>query len=179
MRPMTIEFSSSMVRWSRRLRPWAICLAVFGVALGSWAVTKVERIQQQITAIQARTNALDTATSSHREAHRPLPAPPDAQVQAVNRAIRRLNLPWWALFASLQRSTTPKVALLALEPDASTSTLKGEAEAADPTAMLNYIETLRHDSFFSTVTLTHHEVDTNDPNTPLRFKFEAAWRAAQ
>jgi len=179
MSPLNIEFSPSTIRRGLSLRPWALCLALSGAALGSWAVTKAERIQQQIEVIQTRANVLEASTSAHVAAHRPPPASPEAQVQAVNRAIRRLNLPWWDLFASLQRSATPKVALLVLEPDASTFTLKGEAEAADPGAMLTYVETLRHDRFFTAVILTHHEVDATDPNTPLRFKFEAAWRGEQ
>lgn len=178
MRPLNIEFSTSMARRRARLRPWALGVALIGVYLCSRAIVQTDQIRHEIEAIQVRTNAVDTAVVARLAANHPPPPPSEAQVRAVNRAVHRLNLPWWHLFAALQRAANPKVALIALEPDASTSTLRAEAEAAEPPAMLEYLETLRHDDFFKTIALTHHEVNVTDPNRPMRFRFEVTWRGA-
>ena len=176
MKPLNIEFSTSISRRRLRLRPWTLGASLVGLCLCSWAILKIVQIRQGIEAVQAKANVVEAALVARRAGNRPPPPPSEAQVRAVNRAIHRLNLPWWQLFAALQRAADPKVALLTLEPDASTFKLSAEAEAVGPTAMLDYLEMLKHDDFLKAVTLTHHEVNATDPNRPVRFRFEVTWR---
>jgi Tfp pilus assembly protein PilN len=113
--------------------------------------------------------------AARETAHRPASPPPEAQLRAVNQAVGRMNVPWGNFFEALQGVSAPHVALLAIEPEASTLTLKGVAEAATPDAMIQYLEALKHTGFFKTVTLSHHEINMADPNAPIRFKFDATW----
>ena len=44
--------------------------------------------------------------------------------------------------------------------------------------MLGYVATLSAQPFFTSVLLSKHETNTQDPNRPLRFQFEARWGQA-
>jgi Tfp pilus assembly protein PilN len=100
-----------------------------------------------------------------------------AQATAVNEIILRLNLPWRALRDAVQAATSPNVALLALEPDARKHTLRISAEARGSDEMIDYVEQLQRQEWFSGVTLAHHEINDQDPNHPIRFQVDAQWRA--
>lgn len=102
----------------------------------------------------------------------------ESQAAAVNTAIAQLNLPWRDMFDAVESATPANVALLALEPDAKRNLLKGVAEAKTSDDMIAYIEQLKKQSFFTSVLLTKHEINEQDPNKPLRFQFEAQWAEA-
>lgn len=103
---------------------------------------------------------------------------PPKQVEAINRAIRQLNLPWQSLFASVETNLSDRVALLSLEPDASNHILKIQAEAKSPDDMMDFIDALAGDSLFLTTYLVRHEVNESDRNRPYRFTLEATWQTA-
>jgi Tfp pilus assembly protein PilN len=114
-------------------------------------------------------------------ARAPLPARapvPPAQATAVNAAVLQLNLPWRALHDAVQSATPAGIALLALEPDAKRSSLRITAEARSSDDMIGYVEALRQQDWFSAVALVRHEINEQDPNRPIRFQVDAAWRAA-
>jgi hypothetical protein len=43
--------------------------------------------------------------------------------------------------------------------------------------MVGYVEELKQQELFSSVMLTRHEINEQDPNRPLRFQLEAVWVA--
>jgi Tfp pilus assembly protein PilN len=99
----------------------------------------------------------------------------DAQAVAVNGAIAQLNLPWRDMLDAVEAATPKTIALLTLDPDAKRSVVRGMAEAKTSDDMIAYIEQLKKQAFFSSVLLTKHETNEQDPNKPLRFEFEAQW----
>lgn len=100
------------------------------------------------------------------------------QAKAVNEIVSRLNLPWRDVFQSIEAATPATIALLELAPDAERRTLKGMAEAKTSDGMLAYIARLAEQPFFSSVTLTRHEFNEQDPNKPVRFQFVAEWKGS-
>jgi Tfp pilus assembly protein PilN len=100
---------------------------------------------------------------------------PESQANAVNDAIAELNLPWRDLFDTLEAATPDTIALLSVEPNAKKQALRGLAEAKTSDDMIAYVEQLKKQALFSTVLLTRHEINEQDPNKPLRFQFEAQW----
>lgn len=115
---------------------------------------------------------------TQRHARKPEPKKfvlPEAQANAVNRAIAQLNLPWRDVFDAIETATPESVALLTLDPDAKKRLLKATAEAKTSDAMIAYIEQLKQEPFFDLVVLTRHEVNEQDPNRPIRFQFDAHW----
>lgn len=98
------------------------------------------------------------------------------QAAAVNAAIMQLNLPWRQLHDAVQSATPSTVALLALEPDAKKHVLRITAEAKTSADMIDYLEQIKGQHWFSTVNLTRHEVNDQDQNHPIRFQLDAQWR---
>jgi Tfp pilus assembly protein PilN len=44
--------------------------------------------------------------------------------------------------------------------------------------MLAYVRQLGQQDWFSAVALVRHEINEQDPNRPIRFQVDAAWRPA-
>jgi Tfp pilus assembly protein PilN len=175
---MHIDFAPASLRRSLfHLTPatWAGLgiglLLCFGAALlaGQLAQQRQARAEagQRLAQRQARLSRAPAPV-----AHVQIPA---AQAQAVNAAIRQLNLPWRDLQDALAAATPTTVALLALEPDARKHLLKLSAEARNSDDMVAYIEALKEQEFFSDVVLTKHDVNEQDPNRPIRFQLAATW----
>jgi hypothetical protein len=97
------------------------------------------------------------------------------QTDAINRAIRQLNLPWDLLFAEVESCVDSQIGLLALEPDALNRMLRIHAETKSADDMFGFIRTLKKSTFLSDAFLVHHEISETDPNRPLRFIVEARW----
>ena len=79
------------------------------------------------------------------------------------------------LFVTLEAIDEPGVALLGLTPDTKARTLRIQAEARDPDAMLSYLRVLEQSRAFTQVVLVDHEIQDSDPQHPLRFSLAAAW----
>lgn len=178
MRRMRIDFAPASLRRSLfQLTPvtWAGLIA--GLALCFGAALLAGQLAQQR---QARADAGQRlAQRQARLTKAPAPVSrvqiPTAQAQAVNAAIRQLNLPWRDLQDALAAATPATVALLALEPDAKKHLLKVSGEARNSDDMVAYIEALKEQEFFSEVVLTKHDINDQDPNRPIRFQLAATW----
>lgn len=141
--------------------------------IGWQALDITRRIEQQemmLTGLRAQ--------HAKQVAHQPVvtitPIPP-AQATSVNRAIAQLNLPWSAVLDALEAATPATVALLSIEPNAQKQILRTTAEAKTPDLMVAYIEELKRQPFLTSVVLTKHEINEQDPNKPIRFVVEATW----
>lgn len=190
MKPLRIEFAEHVAAaqrapWHALRREWrsasaplrlaaaaalALCLAA-GVA----AVT----LSRQYAAASAKLQSLAQRAPAQMQTpsaarHAPATLTP-AQGAAVNEAIDQLNLPWRALLDAVEAATPPQIALLAVEADARRQIVRGHAEARDSDAMFAYLAALRAQPCFSAVQLSRHEANTQDPNRPQRFQFEAYW----
>jgi len=89
--------------------------------------------------------------------------------------VERLGLPWTKLFAALESAATDQVALLAIEPDTKTGTVKISGDSKDYLAALGYVLNLSQAEALSHVQLVRHEVKQNDPQRPVAFSISAAW----
>lgn len=163
---LNIDFSSKRPRASIRslLLPIGALLALTGAAWRSFE--RVEEIQR----IDHRLKVARSATTHVRVVLSP------AGTEAINRAIRQLNLPWEHLFGEIEMRLNSQVALLSLEPDATNRILRIQGEAKSPEDMLDFVNALREPAFLRNATLTRHEVNEADRNRPIRFVVEAQWR---
>jgi hypothetical protein len=98
-----------------------------------------------------------------------------AQVLATNASIEQLNIPWRSIFMAVERAAANKVAFLALEPDARKRTLRITAETKNVDAMLDFATRLQAQAKVDAVKLLNHEVNTQDPNQPIRFQADMQW----
>ncbi len=76
---------------------------------------------------------------------------------------------------AIEQGTPATIALLSLDPDPATRTLRIVAEARTSDAMLGFVELLKQQPFFSSAVLVKHEVSDQDPNQPLRFQVDVQW----
>jgi Tfp pilus assembly protein PilN len=160
-----------------RQRPWASArslallaasvLALAGVLWGGLADFETLRASND------RLRAKQLKNASRRIVLAP------AAVEAINRAIRQLNLPWESLFAEIESRLGERVSLLALEPDAAAHILRIHGEARSPADMLDFVASLERGdpSFFHDAVLVRHEIVDGDPNKPIRFIAEVSWPA--
>jgi Tfp pilus assembly protein PilN len=179
-RAMQIDFAPRSVRrtWFH-LHPAVLAMGCAGVllcaaaAFGGWRLVEQQRAREhQLQHLQERVAAL-----SARPADVPKVAITAAQASFVNGAILQLNLPWRTLQDAVLAATPRNVALIAMEPDPRTRILKITAETKNSDDMVDYIASLKEQESFSAVVLTHHEINEQDPNRPLRFQLEATWLA--
>jgi Tfp pilus assembly protein PilN len=163
-------FHTSAAAWALFAGALALCLVA---AFTAWSLHTQRRSDEaQLARAMARANALVVL---------PVQAPQarisPAQAGAVNRAVLQLNLPWRALHDAVATSTPGTIALLALEPDARKRSLKITAEAKNSDDMVDYVAALKEQPLFADVVILRHQVNDQDPNRPIRFQLEAAWKA--
>lgn len=153
--------------------PWPLKSSVllFLIGLGACAGASWEGYEAYREQLAAARKLAAARPQGRREAVR-LSA---KQVEAVNRAVRQLNLPWQELLGAIEEQLSDRVALLSVEPDAASRTLhiQGEVKTADD--MVDFVEALNDDERFVSATLVRHEVNDADQNRPYRFVLEAEW----
>lgn len=115
---------------------------------------------------------------------RPVPRPsrpitPAESFRQMDAATARLNVPWSDVLDAIERSTTQRVALLTLEPDARTGSVALTAEARTLDDLLNYAEALGQDPAVASVRLGQHDQRAQEPGQPLRLTLSISpvrWR---
>jgi hypothetical protein len=97
-------------------------------------------------------------------------------VAAVQLAKEQLSAPWGDLFVRLESNRPKRIALVALEADTRKTEATLTAEARNMKDMLAYIESLKAEAGFASVTLASHAMQYDDPEQPVRFVVRLAWR---
>ncbi len=175
MKPLHIDFAAPSLRRALHTAPagwWWLALA--GVLLcvsAGLAFVKLSQQQQQLQA-QQRLQEQRRAQVPVKAAQAAIPLD---QATAVNNAVLQLNLPWRDLHEAIEQGTPATIALLSLDPDPATRTLRIVAEARNSDAMLGFVEMLKQQPFFTSAVLVKHEVSEQDPSQPLRFQVDVAW----
>ena len=148
-------------RWAGRVL-LAVALGVAGDMAFTFA--QLERAVKANEAVVARA-----------QPRKPLPAVSNDELALARDTVDRLGLPWTKLFAALESAATDQVALLAIEPDTKTGTVKISGDSKDYLAALGYVLNLSQNDALSNVQLVRHEVKQNDPQRPVAFSISAAW----
>lgn len=115
----------------------------------------------------------------------PAPAAPwsneeRARIQAVNAAIRELNLPISPILRALQPPQDIRVAVLSVETSALASSnklsnVKITAEAQTGAEMARYVAFVAERKPFTGAYLLRHEIDERSAERPYRFTVEIQW----
>jgi hypothetical protein len=71
------------------------------------------------------------------------------------------------------------VALLALDPKSRNGQLRLTAEAKDALSMMAYVGGLQSNSLLQNALLTTHQMQIQQPGTPLKFQILAQWKGPQ
>lgn len=174
LRTLQLDFQ----RPSGDRRAWGTVLLVIGALLGGWAWLEYDAARDELTRWE------DKLSDTRRLARRSLPSfavedAPSATVaqelKDANLILDRLALPWDGLFADIEASVVPDVALLGIQPDARGHLVTLEGEARDLKALLTFLARLEAAPGLVDAHLTRHEIRQNDPNRPLAFTLQARW----
>jgi hypothetical protein len=148
-------------RWAGRVL-LAVALGVAGDM--AFTFTQLERAVKSNEAVVARAQPRKAVSQVTNE-----------ELALARDTVERLGLPWTKLFAALEAAASDQVALLAIEPDTKTGTVKITGDSKDYLAALGYVLNLSQAEALSNVQLVRHEVKQNDPQRPVAFSISAAW----
>lgn len=148
-----------------------LALGLLALVVGSvnlalaWSEHRRERAE--LAALAARVNPQNNGT------RRGSPVNASAMLVATSVA-SDLSAPWPELLRSMEASRSRDIALVRVEPVAARGTLRITADARHAEAMLDYLEQLDAQGL-ADVTLTSHQVQAQQPGTPIRFQVQARW----
>ncbi len=163
-----------------RSPPWGTILLAVGAVLATWVALEYGSVSDELARWEGK------LSDTRRLAKRALPsfaveAAPSTELaqelKAANAVLDRLALPWDQLFAQVEGSVIPDIALLGIQPDPRSRLVNIQGEARDLTALLTFLARLEAAPALADVHLKRHEIRQNDPNRPFAFVIQARWTA--
>lgn len=155
----------------------AILLLAVLVAAGMPALYVHHADQKE--ALQARHRQLERSqqyASGHTALSAAAMQEAQSEIRRANEVILQLDLPWGPLFEAVEASSHETVALLVIQPDAQKRMVSLAAEAKDMPSAVAYVKRLGREPILSDTHIINHQVQEQDPDKPLRFSVQAAWR---
>lgn len=128
-------------------------------------VERLEKLQQQKNAPRTR------STARIREFGQEI----RKEVAQANAVLDQINLPWEALFDSIEHAATDEIALLSLQPNVSSRTLRISGEARNMSELLDFVEALERETVFENVHLINYRIKQDNPHRPIVFLLTAVW----
>ena len=128
-------------------------------------VERLEKQQQQKTA--PRTRSTPRVREFSQEIRK--------EIVQANAILDQINLPWEALFDSIEHAATEEIALLSLQPNVSNRTLRISGEAKDMSELLDFVEALERELIFENVHLLNYKIKQDNPHKPIVFLLTAVW----
>jgi hypothetical protein len=141
-------------------------LAVNEVAYWDTRIASVERRAQRTGAPQG-TGTLSSSLNSGRDMKQ--------EVKKANAVMSELDLPWQALFDSVEYAANHDVALLSFQPDPAGRIMRIGAEAKNIAAMLDFVGALEREPVLKDAHLLKYEIKRDDPHRPVIFLLTATW----
>ena len=128
-------------------------------------VERLEKQQQQKAAPRTR------STPRIREISQEI----RKEIIKANAILDQINLPWEALFDSIEHAATEEIALLSLQPNVSARSLRINGEARNMAKLLNFVEALERELIFENVHLLNYKIKQDNPHRPIVFFLTATW----
>ena len=128
-------------------------------------VERLEKQQQQKAA--PRTRATPRIKEVGQEIRK--------EIIQANAILDQINLPWEALFDAIEQAATEEIALLSLQPNVSSRTVRIGGEARSMSELLDFVEALERESVVERVHLLNYKIKQDNPHRPVVFLLTAAW----
>lgn len=158
--------SRSATLRQRWLLAVTLCLAGLACLVLAWRLWGLQAELARSTGTLQTMTSGTTAKRSASPAADPTLSPRERAAWA--RLTGALNTPWNGVFDTLERAIPTDVALISIEPDASTDSLRLEAEAPTLDALLNAVRALGKSEGIDRVALVKHETHERHPDRPVR-----------
>ncbi len=160
-------------------RPWmGWALLVFALLITGWVVADFVRTRNQLTDTELALARLERNTARTQSDTSPSTIDRTQVEQAIRSAsalVRSLRVPWEELFTAIENAQHESVAVLSIEPDVTSSTVRIVAEAKDEEAMVEYADLMQFAPGLTDVMLSNHQVQQQNPNKPVKFTLTANW----
>lgn len=176
-----LDYASS----ANAVRPWVWWLLIAASLANGAIVWQYTRLQDQRAGLQLHLHAAAQLADVLPAAPLPGESPDKSKERArqANAVLKELGLPWPALFAHLERTANPEIALLAIRPEAARGRLRISGEARHLADVLRYVRALGSAGgsaggaagAMSDVVLEQHEVSGSDAQKPVHFVLSARW----
>lgn len=157
-----------------RRAPWA-GLAVLAVSLAAAGV-----MLENYRGVRLELARLEAQSGLAGPERRPLRALSkerlDDEEKSAEAVVRQLTVPWASVVQAIEEASMRDVALLQLQPDADTRSLKLVAEARHREVMFEYLRRLGATRGLSDVHIVSHQVQRDDPQRPIQFSAQASMK---
>lgn len=150
-----------------------LALAVLGAAV---LMVLNLAVSQQIDAAQAYVERARRGPELSTQPRSTVSKETAEQVQAVNRAVRRLAIPWPSLFQALEASTNERIVILALQPNVQQREVRVLGEADNFAAITQFLAALGSQPVLQRARLTSHEIRKTGQ---VQFDILAEWNLPQ
>ena len=97
------------------------------------------------------------------------------EITQANAILDQINMPWETLFDAIENAATEEIALLSLQPNVASRTLRLSGEAKSMSELLDFVEALERELIFENVHLLNYKVKQDNPHRPIIFLLTAAW----
>lgn len=131
---------------------------------------RVERLEKQ-----HQPKVTHRTRSSSRNREREYSQEIRKEIMQANAILGEINLPWEALFDSLEHTSSEDVALLSLQPNVSSQSLRVGGEARNMAVLLDFVEALEREVTFKNAHLLNYKVKNDSPHRPITFLLTASW----
>lgn len=174
MRELQLDFQpraiASALGWLLLLVGGVLAAAVLSTHM---LLVKAERIElDKLSAMQLELRGGPANGAGASRKSRP---GSEVSVAEMRRISAEMNLPWNALFNSLESMPRDDIALLSIAPDARKQQLRLTAEARNLEAMLAFHRNLESTLQLRDISLLSHETLAQVPERPVRFSLSATW----
>lgn len=163
---------------ARRRRPALAGLVVLAVSLAAAGelALRYRDVRVELAGLEAQSGLI----APERRVLRAVPKERlDEETRLAEAVVRQLTLPWGALIGAIEQAATRDVAILQLQPDAESRTLRITAEARHREAMFEYLRRLAAARGLAEVHVVSHQVQRDDPQRPMQFTVQASLKAMQ
>lgn len=97
------------------------------------------------------------------------------EINTIQKSLNQLSIPWGRLFSAMEVSSSDKVVLISLEPNAEKRSVRIIAEASDVYEMIDYIRVLSKQPQMYKVFLLNQKAGENQQDPAVRFTLEGYW----
>jgi len=162
---------------ARRRRPALAGLVVLGLslALGGELALRYRDVRLELARLETQSGLISPERSVRTVPKERL----DEETKLAEAVVRQLTLPWGPLIGAIEQAATRDVAILQLQPDAESRTLRITAEARHRDAMFEYLRRLAAARGLAEVHVVSHQVQRDDPQRPVQFSVQASLKAMQ
>lgn len=167
MRRLDLDFAAVPPRWPI----WAL-LAVALLLCGD-AGNRYFEMQQAL----AEMNRAPELRSRRPVAEAGVPESTQRELDAAQRILQELVLPWGELFRGVETAIGTQAALLTVEPDAGRGLVRITGEARNYPAVIELMKRLEATQILDRVHLVSHEVRNDQPQRPYHFALVGYWKA--